>query len=84
MKEYLLKRTNILGDDEQTRVNLLFRGGLRIYTTLDPNLQALAEQARRDQLPANTTGIEAAMMTLDTEDRCGAGDGRRQRVPAAA
>ncbi|HEY5873721.1 MAG TPA: transglycosylase domain-containing protein, partial [Ilumatobacteraceae bacterium] len=66
VKDYLLNRTNILGEDEQTRVNALFRGGLRIYTTLDSNLQALAEQARRDQLPANATGIEAAMTTLDT------------------
>ncbi|MGD9702145.1 MAG: transglycosylase domain-containing protein [Acidimicrobiia bacterium] len=66
VKDYLLNRTDILGEDEQSRVNALFRGGLRIYTTLDSNLQALAEQAKRDQLPANATGIEAAMTTLDT------------------
>ena len=66
VKDYLLNRSTILGEDEQTRANALFRGGLRIHTTLDSNLQALAEQARRDQLPANATGVEASIVTLDT------------------
>jgi membrane peptidoglycan carboxypeptidase len=46
---YLLNRATFLGDEQQ-RANLLYRGGLKIHTTFDPNLQALAEQART-QLP---------------------------------
>jgi penicillin-binding protein 1A len=34
-----------LGDTVQERSNRLFRGGLRIYTTLDPKMQAAAEQS---------------------------------------
>jgi membrane peptidoglycan carboxypeptidase len=46
LREYLLERSNILGDTEQERANLLYRGGLRIHTTLDPFLQRFAEEAR--------------------------------------
>ncbi len=31
---------------------VLYRGGLRVYTTLDPKLQALAEQSAREQVAA--------------------------------
>ena len=64
LQDYLLNRSNFLGD-EQERANLLYRGGLQIHTTFDPNLQALAEQAR-DVLPDNAHGFDAAMVTLDT------------------
>ncbi|MEY4231236.1 MAG: hypothetical protein RLZZ362_2085, partial [Actinomycetota bacterium] len=65
LREYLLKRSNILGDDEQQRANQLYRGGLRIYTTLDPDLQALAEQSRTT-LPNTAAGIDAAIVSLDS------------------
>ncbi len=65
IKEYLLNRATFLGDEQQ-RANLLYRGGLRIHTTFDPNLQALAEQART-QLPENAQGFDAAVVTLDTK-----------------
>ncbi len=65
LRDYLLNRTDILGDTYQQRYNQLFRGGLRIHTTLDANLQALAEQAR-NELPDNTTGIDAAILSLDS------------------
>ena len=47
------------------RYSALFRGGLRVHTTFDPNLQALAEQAR-NVLPDTEQGFDAAMVTLDT------------------
>jgi penicillin-binding protein 1A len=65
IKEYLLDRAAFLGDEQQ-RANLLYRGGLKIHTTFDPNLQALAEQART-QLPENAQGFDAASVTLDTK-----------------
>jgi penicillin-binding protein 1A len=34
-----------LGDDKDERINRVFQGGLRITTTLDPELQAAAEEA---------------------------------------
>jgi len=65
IKEYLLKRATLLGDEQQ-RANLLYRGGLQIHSTFDSNLQALAEQART-QLPENAQGFDAAEVTLDTK-----------------
>ena len=66
LREYLLDRSNILGDTEQERDNQLYRGGLRIHTTLDPMLQAYAEEAR-DVLPDNDAGIDAAIVSLDSK-----------------
>jgi len=65
IKEYLLQRATFLGDEQQ-RANLLYRGGLEIHSTLDPNLQALAEQAH-EVLPKTGVGIENAILTLDTK-----------------
>ena len=39
-----------LGATREERQNRVFRGGLRIYTTLDPRAQALATTARNDVL----------------------------------
>jgi penicillin-binding protein 1A len=39
-----------LGVTRQDRTNAIFRGGLRIFTTLDPDAQAMAEEARDDVL----------------------------------
>jgi penicillin-binding protein 1A len=65
IKDYLLHRADFLGDEQQ-RAGLLYRGGLRIHSTLDPNIQALAEQAR-NQLPDTPQGFDAASVTLDTK-----------------
>ncbi len=65
IKDYLLRRANFLGDEQQ-RANLLYRGGLEIHSTFDPNLQALAEQAH-EVLPKTRVGIENAILTLDTK-----------------
>ncbi len=64
LRDYLLNKTDILGDTYQERYNQLFRGGLRIHTTLDSNLQALAEQAR-NELP-DAQPFDSAIISLDS------------------
>jgi penicillin-binding protein 1A len=66
LREYLLERSDILGDTEQDRANLLYRGGLSIRTTLDPVLQQHAENAR-DELPPTSVGIDASIVSLDAK-----------------
>ncbi len=66
LRDYLLNRSDMLGDTYQERYNRLFRGGLRIHTTLDANLQLAAEVAR-NQLPANGQGFDAAIVSLDSK-----------------
>lgn len=65
LRKYLLERSTLLGDSEQARANLLYRGGLQIHSTLDPNLQALAETARND-LPDTPQRFDAAIVSLDS------------------
>jgi membrane peptidoglycan carboxypeptidase len=64
LRDYLLNKSDILGDTYQQRYNQLFRGGLRIHTTLDANLQSLAEQART-ALP-EVQPFDAAIVSLDS------------------
>lgn len=66
VRDLLLNRSNILGDTYQERYSQLFRGGLRIHTTLDPYLQVQAERAR-DVLPDTLEGFDAAIVSLDTQ-----------------
>lgn len=66
LRDYLLNRTDILGDTYEERYTQLHRGGLQITTTLDPFLQARAEEAR-NELPDNTLGIDAALTSVDVE-----------------
>jgi penicillin-binding protein 1A len=65
LRDYLLNESTILGDTYQERYNQLFRGGLRIHTTLDPRMQQAAEIARRDQLPDTGGQFDAALVSLD-------------------
>ncbi|MCU1392960.1 MAG: putative penicillin-binding protein [Ilumatobacteraceae bacterium] len=65
LQDYLLNKSNILGTDEQQRRSTLLRGGLRIYTTLDHDLQAKAEYSR-NALPDNAQGFDASIVSLDT------------------
>ncbi len=67
VKSYLLNRSNLLGETYRERYNRLFRGGLRIHTTLDPDVQLAAETAKNDKLPQNLAGIEGAVVTLDSK-----------------
>lgn len=66
LRDYLLNRSNILGETPEQRYNQLFRGGLRIHTTLDSNMQGAAERAR-DLLPDTAEGFDAAMVSLDSK-----------------
>jgi penicillin-binding protein 1A len=54
-----------IGPDEATRERRLFTGGLRIETTLDRNLQGLAEQAVAQVLPDPAVDPEAAVVSID-------------------
>lgn len=64
VKDYLLNQTTILGATYQERYANLFRGGLRIYTTLDRDVQASADEAVK-LLPDNSVNAQAALVTLD-------------------
>ena len=66
LRDYLLNRSNILGDTFQEREAALYRGGLEIHTTLVPSFQQMAEQAR-DLLPDTQQGFDAAMVSLNTD-----------------
>jgi 1A family penicillin-binding protein len=50
VKQRLLADTR-LGETPQERYNAVFKGGLRIQTSLDPNLQKVAEEHRNRVLP---------------------------------
>ena len=52
-----------LGATPEERSTLVFRGGVRVETTLDPALQASAEQAVRDKLPQSP--FTAALVAID-------------------
>ena len=65
LRDYLLNRSDVLGDTYQERYNQLFRGGLRIHTTIDANLQSLAEQAR-SVLPDTSQEFDASIVSLDS------------------
>src|SRR5690606_31764023 len=52
------------GEAEAEREKLLFEGGLKIYTTLDLDLQRQAEAARDAVLP-DIPDLEAAIVTMD-------------------
>ncbi len=64
--EALLKDETILGGDGADRFNLIYRGGLKIYTTFDPKAQKQAEATRAELLPQNDDGFTMAMATMDT------------------
>jgi 1A family penicillin-binding protein len=56
-----------LGSTYEQRYNALFKGGLQIFTTFDPFVQAAAEQARDENLPADAIaqGFTAAIAAVD-------------------
>jgi len=66
VRDYLLNKSTVLGATYAERYNALYRGGLRIQTTIDASAQAKAEKASKEKLPANKTGIQTSMVSLDT------------------
>lgn len=63
VKEWFLTNPQF-GETQQERYDLLFRGGLRIKTTLDPRLQQYAQTAVKQVLPYERDPY-AAMTVLD-------------------
>ena len=55
-----------LGATLAEREATIFRGGIKVHTTLDPATQALAEQAVKDQLPESP--FTASLVAIDPGD----------------
>jgi penicillin-binding protein 1A len=64
VKNRLLQDTR-LGETPQQRYNAIFRGGLDIYTTLDPRLEELAKQKVNSVLPDTHGKFTAAVATVE-------------------
>jgi penicillin-binding protein 1A len=58
----------VLGDTLAERADRLFRGGLRIYTTVDPHMQAAAEEAVAKVLDHPDQDPSAAVVAIDPRD----------------
>ncbi|MEJ5253735.1 MAG: transglycosylase domain-containing protein [Acidimicrobiales bacterium] len=54
-----------LGATRDERIERLFGGGLRIFTTLDPKMQLAAELAHAQGVPRNSKGVTAAIVTVE-------------------
>ncbi len=64
VKQVLLT-SSTLGRNYTERYNALFKGGLRIYTNLDHNLQDAAEQSVTQIIPANPQGFTGALASIE-------------------
>lgn len=58
-------RFHFLGDSFEERSARVYRGGLRIYTTLDPRAQDSAEQAALTVLPAELDRLSMALVAIE-------------------
>jgi penicillin-binding protein 1A len=56
-----------LGSTAQARYNAVFNGGLKIYTTLDPGMEADARQAVADHLPSENGKWTATLVSVDSK-----------------
>lgn len=56
-----------LGDEQAARYQLVYFGGLDIYTTFDPAAQAAALAARAEHLPDDPRGFTVALAAVDTK-----------------
>jgi len=54
-----------LGDSAQDRIEAVYRGGLRVFTTYDQTAQAKALQAQRDTLPDDDRGFTMAIASIE-------------------
>ena len=62
-------RAQLFADDNPYDVSYadLFEGGLTIYTSLDPELQQMAEDACADQLDRMSSDLDCSLVAVDTE-----------------
>ena len=67
VKQILLNQSTTLGNSYQNRYNALFKGGLKIYTNLDPRLEDQAQQAVTEDIPASVKqkGFTGALASVD-------------------
>ena len=56
-----------LGETAQERYNAVFKGGLKIYTTLDPKMQAAAKEKVNAILPNSRQRFTAALVSVDAK-----------------
>ncbi|HUR48051.1 MAG TPA: PBP1A family penicillin-binding protein [Acidimicrobiales bacterium] len=54
-----------LGETAQERYNAVFKGGLQIFTTMDPRMQSIGEEKVESILPGSKRGITAALVSLE-------------------
>ena len=61
---------NELGYDSQQAYRMLYSGGLKIYTTMDPQIQAIADEvfSNEDNYPANVKYYLTYNLTIDKAD----------------
>ncbi len=67
VKQQLLNDTR-LGDTDSQRYQAVFRGGLSIHTTLNPEYQRMAEESVAAILPDTDGRFTAALVTVDPRD----------------
>lgn len=65
VRNQLLAPGSPLGSTYAERYAALFEGGLKIYTNLDPAMQAAAEQAVTTDTPQNSGGFEEGLVSID-------------------
>ena len=58
-------RNPVFGETRQERFEALYSGGLRIYTTVDPRLQEIADRVVRETLGDDGSGPTAAIAAVD-------------------
>jgi len=57
--------TFALGNSSTERINAVYRGGLRVFTTYDKEAQDMAEAAKAEVLPDNNLGVTIAMAAIE-------------------
>ena len=66
VKQLLLDDTR-LGATQQDRVRAVFKGGLKIYTTLDPDYQHMAEEKVQSIVPDTDGQFTAALVSVEPQ-----------------
>ena len=62
----VIRNDPAFGKTETDRINLLYRGGLSIYTTLDPRLQKIAITELRATVPdKDSSGLGTSLVTVE-------------------